>query len=248
MTRSFASVASVGVAVVLLAAACGGSGDGTNVSAQEGEVSAFAESLAPCEGEVDGPDRNSILTMPGAWFRLSRAEALVAPDSSDPSTIVADAEYVGGDAGIEEAAKGTQGEGARFLATSTEAELVVEAVANRAETYIKVEAVGPQLWVILPVAFDNSDTFAFIGNCRAERYTVPLIEEYGARATEVVRALVGADVAETEEVLGINVPDPEPVIPEAAPLNPEFTDPEVLSQLAFADFILEPVPDSWIGP
>lgn len=235
------------LAVVLLAsAACGRESDPT-VSAQEASVTEFAQSLAPCDGEIDGPDAASFLTIPGAWFRLSAAVATVAEDDSLPSTIEVDAEYVGGDAEVEDLARALEPSG-RLLATAAEAELVERSVDSGFETYVKAEAVGSDLLVIFPLAFNESGDFAFVGNCRAERYSAPLTAEYGARAREVVRSLVGTDVTGTQRVLGLDTPTSPPPTAEVPPLNPEFTDPEVLQTLTVGDFVLAPVPESWIGP
>lgn len=244
--RTRITYAACAAATLLAFGGCGSSGEPT-VSAQDAAVSAFAQSLSPCDGPVDGADASSVLTMQGAWFRLSSAEATVAEDDSLPSMIEADAEYVGGDPSVEAAARAAEGQ-TRFLASAGEAVLTAQAVADGAETYLKVEVVGPDLMVIFPVAFNADGDFAFVGNCRAERYTIPLTVEYGSRTAELVRGLVGADVTETERLLGLDVPTSAPATPEAPPLNPEFTDPEVLQRLAVGDLILTPAPDSWIGP
>lgn len=239
----------IAVAALLLAAACGSDDQEVAVSQEGPEApSELAAALGPCPGPADGPDIDSVLTRPGAWYAVSETAAEVSEDPALPSTFFATAEYVGGDPELAELGRANAGPGAQFLASASTVELTVQADELAAEVYIKAEPTPEGTTVIYPLAFEADGTFAFIGECKTERYTVPLLDRFGPEAPSVVRGLVGADVAATRATLRIDEPEVPQETPTAPILNPQFSDPELLATLEMGELTLEPVPESWLGP
>lgn len=208
MTQRTRVTSHVAVAIVVLGglASCGGGGG--VVASGQAQVSDFAAKLGRCETEVrEGPNIYEYLASPGAWFAVSDATHSKGEEELDPSSLTATLDLIGADAPFTEASRTLVGPDQVLGGSEPMVRMVDEAVDEADETYVKVAFDGPEPDILYSVAF-SGDEFAFVGNCKAVRYTEPIVERYGEGATELVRSLVGATEADTRRILEID-PDPE---------------------------------------
>jgi len=240
-------------AVVGLATCACGSGEAEiNVAQAPAETSEFAERLGACSGIVDGPPIESVLTRPGSWYRIEAPEVSISEDPTQPSTLTATAEYLGGDEEMADAGRAAAASSSTpFLASASTVHLMADAVELAQDTYVKAEPANGVAQVIYPLAFDGDGDFAFVGECKLDRYTLPLTERLGTGAADAMRQIVGADSATTRGLLGLDTTETTQTTsgsPGAPALNPQFSDPELLSRLLLGEITLEAPPDSWLGP
>jgi hypothetical protein len=219
------------------------------VATEGASVSDFAASLGPCETSLrEGPNIYEFLAAPGAWLKVERAEAVPGATELDDSRLQAELEYVGGDTGLAAAGRSAAEGDQPLVGSEPMARLVAKATIEAQETFVKVAfedgASGPE--ILYSVAFDASEDFAFVGNCKAIRYVEPLTERFGDDARRVVRALVGADAATTRELLQLEPTEEQPIGSQVV-LNEEGLDAQLLEGLQSGTFLLADLPESWLG-
>ena len=229
--------------LLALLSSCGAD---TLVIDANGEVSKgdFARALGACPGEPpDGLPALDVLTMPGVWLRIDGLPVVEIGDDGQ-AQVEGKPEMVGGDAEAVRVWEGLQ-EDALALVPS-HSDLTKAALDTGAEVYVKMGYEGDIVTSNATVAFLENE-FAFVGRCKFEGYTALFRERFGDRASEVARAIIGADSQTTASLLDIPSA-PSAAAEEATILNPENTDPSVLAQLELASFNIPDLPESWVGP
>lgn len=204
----------------------------------------FAQSVSSYPGKPpEGADPFDCLATPGAWIHLTAVSSTPDKEVDGAAFIRAATELIGGDVAAVEAWKARANDKSTLRSTTTTAQLAAKAASSGAEVYAKTGFDGDPQEIILIVAF-KGDQFGFVGECKYERFTVPLQKRFGEDATGIVRSIIGADAAHTAEVLS----EERPNLPGVKVLNPQYDYLGELSQLELASFKLADLPASWIGP
>lgn len=237
----------VGITAVSLAilGSCGTGDEVIGAGQEQGtdQKATFAQTLGACPGEPpEGADAFEFVTTPGAWLRLDRVSTSNDQKLAGAAWIDGTPELIGGDQTAADA--WTASQQLPLRSTEATAQLAQTASSGGAEVFVKTGFDGDPREVILVLAFQGDD-FAFVGECKYERFTVPFEDRFGDRASETVRSIVGADSSKTSSIVGATPAQP----PAAASiLNPEYTDPKELDRLELATFSIPDLPDSWVGP
>jgi hypothetical protein len=236
-----------GVALLLLAVAASScSGGGEQIVAEQAEQSGeLSSEVGRCGGNPpDGADPFEFAAEPGVWLSVEDANLSEDPSIEGASRVSGRMTVLGGDEPFVQQAQAAGGKLSLLFATST-AERLVAAERGGSDVFVRAGGEGDVSTASLTIAF-RKEEFGFVGDCKLERFTTPFEQRFGADASAVVRKLVGSNSEEAAALLATPSAPSQPEVQSI--LNPEFTDPEVLSRLELGSFQIVSQPIEWVGP